>query len=303
MSQSREPYRSIDTTPADSSCGIVILPDDMRAVAALNPADRNRIDDTVNVRAKARLAHILASDPYPEPSNAPRPRWRPALRWALAPLAAAVAIGVVYSQTRTPAYATWTAAPASLDETEIAAITAACAPTLGSTEEFDWSLLDETPTLTERRGDYALALWTNASENLAAMDCLLQYENGTWEMIGGGGVASLDPRGEITFVDGATGESRSGTVSTGADVGILMSGWTSVKGGNDAARVVGMVGPEVAELVFHIPTGDVTATIGNGWFIAWWPTGSNEYAIGRTIGYTVTTTEGTVLPMNEWHWR
>lgn len=306
MSQTREPYRSIDSTPADSSCSVVTLPDDLRAVAALNPADRNRIDETVSIRAKARLAHILAADPYAEASTRLRPRWRPALRWAVAPLAAALVIGVLYSQARTPAYASWTATPASLNETEIAAITAACAPTLGYTDdEFDWSLLDETPTLTERRGDYALALWTNASDNVAAMDCLLQLENGTWKMIGGGGVLSLDPRGEtsLTLFDGATGEYPSDTVATGADVGILMSGWTSVKGGNDVARVVGMVGPDVAELVFHIPTGDVTATVGNGWFIAWWPAGSGIRAVDRTIGYTVTTTDGTSLPMTEWNWQ
>lgn len=108
--------------------------------------------------------------------------------------------------------------------------------------------------------------------------------------------------------------------------------------GTGFTSVFGRVGPDVQSVTLHTVTaGDVTATVENGWFVAWWPglwggprtywgpfseseildedqnvIGIDDTALGKyreyqgtdiISGYTITDRNGTVLPIVATNWR
>jgi hypothetical protein len=94
-----------------------------------------------------------------------------------------------------------------------------------------------------------------------------------------------------------------------------LAGQAGNEPGDAMTYLFGQVGADVAGVVLHpepdttaataIATalGDVTATVENGWFLAWRPIESGDLgAVYRTRGYSVTMLDGAILPEQQFDW-
>lgn len=199
----------------------------------------------VQVRKHALLNEISA-----KPS---RRWWRFAVP-ATALVAAVVTTLVLWTPTNPNAYASWTAeprAPGADTETAIAR----CREMIKETGERGRGLPDHPamPTdvsVADQRGSMTLVLFTGPE---ATMQCM-HTPHGTG-MTGGGTSKGLDRLGDKLFL-------AQGGASMRSD-----------RDGSNPMRVYdAMVSPKVGKVVVHTEDGlKVTATIGNGWLLAWWP--------------------------------
>jgi hypothetical protein len=213
-------------------------------------------------RATATLARIVseprtAGDVMSPSRRARRDRggWRSfgLAAGGVAGIAAAVAailVLVVSGGSAAPAFARWTPSPAIASAARIAAVTSACG--LGR------------PALVDARGPYTAAVFVKRS-------------GGTACVIGPGiglGVFSL---GGVKAPDNRFTPDQIGTAAAAG----------SDSSGHAYVLLAGRVGTAVRSIVIHRSNNiDVTATIKNGWYLAWWP------AHARATDATITTTSG-----------
>lgn len=168
----------------------------------------------------------------------------------LTAVAVSVIVVTLSGSTVTPAFAQWTPRPALASPEQITNITRRCA--LGR------------PALVEARGPYTAAVFVKRTGGSA---CVLGPGIGF-------GVASL---GGVQASDDRLKPDQIGTaVTVGSD-----------SRGDAYVLIAGRVGSDVRSIVVHRRNNvDVIASIGDGWYLAWWP------ARQRATAATVTTTHG-----------
>ncbi len=214
-----------------------------------------------------------------EAVRAPQPRRSlPATPRVLVPAALVVVVVAAIAVFSTvfapkPAYASWTARPGTLGNSETAQVGADCARSVH--ERFPMAAADLRPVLGERRGTFKTALLASGPQLALCAAWLGDTGAGTNR---GDDLAGL-------VLDAAPDPSR--TVQTIAVPGQLS--------GPDAARIAyGFVSANVAAVTVTTEDGkQVFATVAGGCFLAWWPSGAGAARIeafdaaGRFLGFDV----------------
>ena len=244
-----------------------------QAVANLYP--REVLDDTQQIRAQARLEQILATDPHPARGfDQAQPKGfetrqkallNRRLRWAAIPVAVAAGLiaGIV-----TPNAPTLPPAHASV-ATWRAQPTAIPNAQLQRANEICGNADILEPVTAELRNDWALLtrLWPTGT----VQACLVWFQNSAE----GQQVAAFASEGPMAFTV---------TVENEALTGLVLA-----------------VGDDFTDAVIHTPNaGDVTATVANGFMIAWWPgnverpstTQDGQRLMPYDYTYTVTRQDG-----------
>lgn len=207
---------------------------------ALDPAAGLTARDT-----EATLRGILDANPAHIHSASPRRRRSTRLALVCAAALALAAVPVLTGQDS--AYAGWTAYPAALSTGQAGAVAHQC-------QRWTNTSITKDPTsvvLSERRGNIGLALLTGPEGLLVTCT----QDLGTGEPSGGSSEAHLN---RAPSHDGLTSDGGSGFAKDD---------------GEPIFRVVsGRVGADVDSVLVHTAEqGDVTATVTNGYFTAWWP--------------------------------
>ncbi|PVG81110.1 hypothetical protein DDE18_20090 [Nocardioides gansuensis] len=226
-------------------------------LATLDPATTPADLDVRHVeRAQALLARITATEPA-DTVVLLRPRG-PVVRRVVAAggaVAAAVVLTVAVPDlvgSDDAAYAAWSPVPAAVSAEQAEAAADACL----DGGPFGWLPGRQGPDLdalvTEARGSWTMAYFSDPS-GMNEQVCLLRGDElvGTHGQAAGPGAQAVE-----VAADGAHG-SIGGVLST-EDESLRSS--------------TGLVGDDVVGLVLHTEAqGDVTATIANGHYAAWWP--------------------------------
>lgn len=202
--------------------------------------------------ADAVIRRALATAPDARPARARHHtpctrRWT----WATAGLVAASAAAVatwVGANSAEPAYAGWTHTPMAADAVRDHATAQQCRTW---TEDTGPIHLAATPVLTDRRGDWALALLTTREGPVACMQ-------------------DLRPAHEAS--GGLSGPIHLPTAVPRAGIVLDMAGGTSRDDGPIVRTVVGRAATDIRTVTLHTDAqGDVQATLVDGWLVAWWP--------------------------------
>jgi hypothetical protein len=168
----------------------------------------------------------------------PRSRWLGSRRGrrtlgalGLSGAAAAVGAAILLGSSAAPAFAGWTASPTAPLPGQLAAALQHCGPGAG------------TPVLTDTRGPYTASIYADGST-------CLEGDGITISSGGGGGSASGIPAGTVQL--NGLGEADSE--------------------GQALTMVDGRIGDGVTGVTIARSDGSsVQATVGNGWYLAWWP--------------------------------
>lgn len=201
---------------------------------------------------------------------------------------AGVAIGASLVPTGDRAYAGWSATPTTLhgDQAEQAMDDcagiiedqfASTAPQEGSAERpSQWRA-----GLAEQRGRWTLTVLTSDAQVVAT--CMHNNNGGS----SGSFLADRQPdRDSITlFEEGST----SVAVNPVAWFNTAMEGHFSVSGRS---------GSDVSGVVLHTTQGDVTATVNDGLWAAWWPLPDGEHSDETELSSTITLTDGRTVTLN-----
>jgi len=184
--------------------------------------------------------------------------------------AAAAAIFVVSSVLSAPgAYASWTATPSPLASSETQSLGTACADRVRA--RFPDASPHLQPVVAERRGDFKTALIADLAQVAVCADWIGPISGNTQRgsTLEGLTTAAALPPGQVVSLVAVPGQ----------------------LGGPDALRMAyGLVASTVARVVVQTTDGHtVTASVDHGYFLAWWPTGSEirtitaHDAAGRTL--------------------
>ena len=238
-------------------------------------------------RARTLLDSIVgAPDEVRAPVVALRPRPR---RWlVLAGAAASLAVGGMFlpGWTQQPAFASWASVPATVPAPVLTAASEACARAL-----LDYGKprpgvpADQQPVVTgeprvqlaELRGDYVLVAM--ATPNGAEISCLSTRADPGTLLSSGGGIPTASTN----------------TAALGPEE--LRSGGPSYQssGPDGFAVALGEVGPRVKGVTIRADGRTVQASVADGRFAAWWPTGAVTATSGLDVHYDVTLDDGRVL--------
>ncbi|KOV82147.1 hypothetical protein [Nocardia sp. NRRL S-836] len=188
---------------------------------------------------------------------------KPARRWwrftvpATVLTAGVVAGTLLWTPTTPSAYASWTAEPRAPGP-EADGLVAGCREELARHDRTirqdlpNWPAMPTEVSIVDQRGDLTLVLFTGPQSD---QTCLGTPKG--IEVQGGGG----DPRGRPPL--GSAKFSLEGSQVSNPDPGR----------GEPRRTVLARVSPDVVKARLETADGrKVTATIGNGWLIAWWPT-------------------------------
>lgn len=257
-----------------------------RELRSLDPAATTMTADEQQ-RAAATLERIVATTPTAarrEPGT-PRPARRHRIRLALLPTGAvALVAGLVLvpgGNGGRAAYASWTATPSAVTDRDLESASAACRTRV-------YRFVDRAKAavvLAERRGDHVALLYRTEDPDRSAA-CLVRNVPGSSEVedvqVGAGGSDGPAPHAPARgFTQGAIFESQGASVTDGA------------------------AGSQVTHVTIHAGSLEVTATVANGRYAAWWPgrafaPGSAPVGGGRDprapfLTYDLTLVDGTVL--------
>lgn len=226
-------------------------------------------------RGELRLVRAVetAFEPYRHRAAAPLPRRKrpwPMAAAAVAVVAVAVAVAVAWPSSS--ALASWTAAPTSSDPTELADATAEACIAQSATlirvgREAGWPAdpslepMQSTPLVAyDQRGEASAALFAD-EDGRAAWICVIIP------------VAGQPPYVELTGGTGTIPDDL-GPV----EIWTASGGWNSDYGGR--WEIAGRVDDTVERIAITREDGEsVTATIDDGWFLAWWPSESEAVGI------------------------
>ncbi|MFJ5990523.1 hypothetical protein [Lentzea sp. NPDC092896] len=214
--------------------------------------------------------HALVNEISTKPSR----RW-----WRLAVpvtvLTAAVVVGtVLWTPTNPSAYASWTAEPRAPGP-EVDGLIAACREEIARHDEArrrdfpNWPAAPADVSIVDQRGDLTLVVFTGPQSD---QQCLGTPKG--MEMQGGGG----DPKGRPPL--GQAKFSLEGLQLSNPEPGR----------GEPRRTLLGRVSPDVVKARVETEDGrKVTATLGNGWMVAWWP------ALAKATSVTLYDAEGEVV--------
>ena len=245
---------------------------------------------------EAELREVLASRAADVPADAVerliqadyRPRIRRVTpRAAIGALSGASVVGTgvvaaVLLTGATPAYAGWTAAPAHSGTRPPAAADSSCEArlaTLPTAPRGSWTLV-----VTDVRGPYTLAVYENAGIDGT---CLTGPSVTAVSVYGaGGGSQSVSSSGSNRRGVGVS--SSDGFVGDGGIERVSQDHLSSAAG--PYTVIEGSVASDVSAVSLELSDGtDVRATVGGGWFLAWWPSSVAATAAQVTTPSGVTT--------------
>lgn len=237
--------------------------------------------DPHSPRARADLERILASDTEwrDTPRDLGRHPRRPARVPRLAAAAAVVVVGtglalVPWSPGGDAAYATWTAAPTSLDAGERAEAAGAC------------------------RDTQADGAGSSHREELAASRTAVAERRGAWSLVllaGTGGFSAMCVTDESRPIFGSSfGYLATEAAATeGAPISAIVLGVGSIDG-NALSVAAGPVEPGVTAVTYTSPEhGEVSATVSEGHFAFWLPGDELEDAPADGVLVEVEHADGT----------
>jgi hypothetical protein len=258
------------------------------ALRDLDPAPATALTEAERERADATLARILATpcdDQVPEESGRPRRRRR------LVSLGLLGAAGVAFPALLLgggSAFASWTAKPETLMGAAATEAATTCRAALGVPDR------GERVVSAERRGDWTYVLLTGPGAEAACLmrDSLLGRRDPVGDKGEGFfGTFDTDPVEAPALARDRIDETESteGSVPT-------PSRWPFRSGEGWFTWVRGYVGSDVTGVTVHPPVGpDVEASVANGRFAAWWPSGRPSSKNPEVMGawtYTVTLVDG-----------
>lgn len=255
------------------------------AVRDLDPAPEAVLTEAERRRADGTRDKILTTDPYdPGPAERDRPPRRRRLLASLGLVGAAAAAVPVLLIGGGSALASWTPTPEVLTPAETDAAASTCRADLGMPGA------QETALLAERRGTWTYVL---ISGPRAEASCLLRNDVVGQDPAGHEVFGSLEPDpGEAPAVS-RDGLVETGSAATSIDDGLFGEEWLT--------WAYGRVGAEVTAVTVHTPLGfDVTASVDNGRFAAWWPSqqpSSENLDVMGAWSYTVTLADGSTGPV------
>lgn len=204
---------------------------------------------------RARIRAILLSTVAESDVDSRRSRrWLAAVSVAAFVLAAALTIAQPWGR----ATATWAAVPEQLDAAATARLSRACTEAIAQ-RHFPILLSSTAPVLAEARGTSSAVLSSSPSQ----VDlCISGATDATERFMGAYFVTPL-PAGSLGVVDGVPGSRE----------------------GGDALRVIfGRLAVPVEAVT--VTTGDglhVTAAVGKGYFLAWWPSHADAVNVSVTL--------------------
>ena len=207
--------------------------------------------DDVITELRSGFDNVHYQGPRPQPSHITTPRC-----WVLVAATTAVISIAVWAGVAGEEIA-WAAAGRAPTATEQASITEGCQNTVASRETIDGVELVLPPLMTsEVRGNTATLIFARGGwfvtcvvEDLAGNGDAPFVNFVLWSM--GGGEELPEGDGPLRF-------RVAGLWDLGSMVGTTL--------------VAGTAAPEVDRVVISVPElGDVEATVGDGWFTAWWP--------------------------------
>ena len=244
---------------------------------------------------ETELREVLASRAAEVPADAVerirradyRPRIRRVSPRAAIALSGAGAVGAGVAAAAlltgaTPAFAGWTTAPAHSGLRPAAAADSSCEASLAALPTAppdSW-----TPVVTDVRGPYTLAVYESSGIN----GTCLTGPSVTAISVQGARSASQSISISGSPRDGAVASS-SGTVVGVGGIERLSQDHLSSAGGPYTV-IEGSVASDVSAVSLEVAGGtDVQATVGGGWFLAWWPSSDAATAAQVTTPSGVTT--------------
>lgn len=227
-------------------------------VRALNPAPMATLTDAERIRAAARLDQIMAKAGE-SATSAPQPtRKYRRVRWvAVAGFAAAVAgfvaVPLASNQDSANAYASWTAAPGTLSSADRTIVDHACR---NANDRIKTSKL----ALSERRGDWVVALYTGAEYVDSA--CMAELP----------AAATAAKNIDISSAGGQPATIAGDQFTDGNVFQFGGDGFLGIGSRPTISLTSGYVGNTVTGLDITRPGKEpVAATLKNGRYLAWWP--------------------------------
>lgn len=262
---------------------------------ALDPTSRTT--HGLSDRALDDLNRIM-STPAGDPTNSAHAGGRAVgpprrSRWVTRalPIAAAAAALAVFSPSLysdDSAFASWTAQPAAPAADDVAQAGRACSE-FWMDSGFDGPLPDLTVALAEQRGDWTYTVMTTSDGQF--VDCMMQLDRGLIGNLLG-----------VQFSRGGGGLTQLPTEPPAPDQ-IEAATFGGVGGDSDMAvmSTSGRAGAQVRSVVAHTPTtGDVQATVRDGFWAAWWPAEMDgaEWPEMDGLSFTVTLRDGSTFEAN-----
>ncbi|MDR2704028.1 MAG: hypothetical protein LBB58_06785 [Cellulomonadaceae bacterium] len=237
-----------------------------------------------------------------------------AWRWAAIPAVAAAAIALPimlptsqHNPIVPPAnamLASWRALPSALSATELLNAETVCLSRLTGLGDspFNTPLASDpvsgTPLISELRGNWGFVAWADpvvGLETYQIATCLVWLEENVADVVAW----------NINFA--------SGLISTGRDNIDRVLGTQGIGGvpnlavqevflsdGGSLSAAVGKLTPGVTALTVHTQNGeDITATVSDGWFMAWWP---ENFGDGEPVASpeAMRPSEGDTAAFHEW---
>ncbi|MFC5676607.1 DUF2029 domain-containing protein [Aeromicrobium endophyticum] len=254
----------------------------------MDPAPRVLTDDE-RERAVTTRDLILSTPSAEHVRIAPDRQVRRRRRALVAVAAAATAaVAVPTAIGGATAFASWTATPQPLSRSDVSAAATTCQSALGIGGR------DARPVIGEKRGGWTYVLVGGPTGEGACLmsNDLVGTPGDTASKRGFLGTFDADPPSAPTpppdgFVET---ESMQGSIPLRGRLPFTTTdGWLS--------WVSGYVGGDVVGISLHPPMGpDVTATVSQGRFSAWWPANGAKQGAGGVWTYTVTLADGTSRP-------
>lgn len=200
---------------------------------------------------RARIRAVLMSTVAEPRANSRRSR-----RWVRATLVAGLVLGVALAvvQPWGRATAAWAAVPEQLDAGTTARLSDVCTEAIAQ-RQFPMSVSPTTPGLAEARGSSSAVISSSQSQ----LDVCITGP--TAQFVGVYNIAPL-PAGSIGVVDGVPGYRQGGTLRV----------------------IFGRLGVSVQGITVTTADGlHVTAAVGNGLFLAWWPSNADAVSVAVTL--------------------
>jgi len=236
---------------------------DERVLRSLDPADHT-LSPKQQRHAEQLLERLIAtplpSDDIKSARLGRHPNWVRKVAWIAAAaacvgIASVVLPGVAGSGI---SYASWTTTPSPVSSADLGVVAAACRDKVrdartgpNGTGMFN---PDTIPVeLAERRGDFVAVLFLQDNPQ-TSLTCVATNPPGSTNVdnlnasVGGGGPAWTPPPGQIS-----------------------PASVSQFGGHNPAAFTDGTVGANVVTVTIHAGSTNVTATVKNGRYVAWWP--------------------------------